>query len=134
VTLRRILALVALAGVFLRAHPTEAQEAAPAVAPQSVDLTAPEEPIRMRAGDAARLSARHAAPAAEPATPATGGVSRTVTLDPPAVVNGSRRFLFHDATDRSAAERTPLSLAERRANVEAYRQSLAPARRRAPAR
>jgi hypothetical protein len=129
--MRRVLAIAALALALLADRRTAAQEAAPPVAPQALEVTAPEEPIRMRAEDAARLTARRAAREAAPATPASRGVSRTVTLDPPAVVNASPRFLFHDATDRSAAERTPLSLAERRANVEAYRQSLAPARRRA---
>ena len=127
----RVLVLLALVSVVAGGRSTGAQEAAPPLAPQSFEVDAPEEPIRMRAGDAARLSARHAAPAAEPAASAPRGVSRTVTLDPPAVVNGTPRFLFHDATDRSAADRAPLSLAERRANVEAYRQSLAPTRRRA---
>lgn len=123
---RRPLALLALAVALSGAPPSAAQEAAPPLTPQSVEVSAPEEPIRVRAEDAARLIEQNRAQAAaEPATPAPASTSRTIALEPPAVVNGSRQFIFTDVTDRNETPRTPLPLAERRANVEAYRQSLA---------
>jgi hypothetical protein len=124
--------------------PVSAQEMAPPVSvePQHLEASAPPAPAQMRAEDAALLlqqlrgaaeaPAPQVAPQAPPAPaivpqvpPAahgSGGVSRTISVEPPEVVNHSAQFLFHDVTDRAATV-PKLPLAERRAAVEAYRQS-----------
>ena len=124
----RILVLVAVA--LAAAGRAPAQQSAPAI-PERVVVTAPEAPLRMLPDDARRflgaLRAATPAPRALPAPPATG-VSRTITLEPPAVANRSSEFLFRDVTERTVPETR--SLAERRATVEAYRQSIAASKRR----
>jgi hypothetical protein len=129
----RLLAAAALLGGLVAGH-AHAQQASPPVvtAPQTFDVGAPEEPIRMLTEDAVRFLGRRS-DAGEPSPqPPSSGESHTVLLDPPAVVNGTSHFLFRDVTARpTASERTPLPLSERRAAVEAYRQSLAKPRRAA---
>ena len=55
------------------------------------------------------------------------GVSRTIRVESPPVVNSTPRFLFSDVTDRSPRPAVPdqqISMQRRIATVEAYRQSL----------
>ena len=110
---------------------TRAQEVAPPVetTPERVELSTPGEPIRMLTEDARRLVERLQQGASVPAPePSSSGVSRTITLEPPAVVNGSAKFVFQDATPRAEEARVTIPFAERREAVEAYRRSLVRAR------
>lgn len=66
--------------------------------------------------------------APEPTAASNPGITRTVTIDPPPVVNPTNRFFFQDVTERtqSATGPTPrLTLEQRRAAVEAYRRTMA---------
>lgn len=114
-----------------------AQDVAPpiAVEPQRVEVSTPEAPAQMRAEDAQRLREGLGLPPVPPAPRATqarqpqsvarpvGGTSRTILVESPSVVNRSPQFQFRDVTTRGATAPS-LSLAERRATVETYRQSL----------
>jgi hypothetical protein len=124
----RILVLVAVA--LAAAGRALAQQSAPAI-PERIVVTPPEAPLRMLPDDARRflgaLRAAAPAPPALPPPPATG-VSRTITVEPRAVANRSSEFLFRDVTERTVP--ATRSLAERRAAVEVYRQSIATSKRR----
>lgn len=106
----------------------------PAPVPQRLEVSSAGTPIDMLAEEALRLmeastgqSAVSAAPS--PDQPAPGplgsqGVSRTITVESPAVVNPTAHFLFRDLTDRGGVSLPGLSPVQRRAVVEFYRQSL----------
>lgn len=120
-----VLAVVALAVPA----PARSQETAPPI-PGRVEVAPPAQaPIRMLATEGRQLGAqlRRDAPAAAVATPVPrGGVSRTIVPERTPVENSTSQFVFHDATDRTADAETkvPLSMAARRAAVEAFRQGL----------
>ena len=89
----------------------------------------------MRAEDADKLMQRIKAmpaglapdsPKAESGTavPPAAGISRTIKVQVPEVVNRSSDFQFRDATERSKSEPAVRPMSERRTAVEAYRQSL----------
>ena len=107
---------------------SRAQEAPPgAGVPARLRAFMPEAPAVLLEEDARRVLER-AEPPATPAAPRAStparGMSRTITLDPPPVVNRSSQFLFRDLTERSATGGRVRSMEERRATVEALRQSL----------
>jgi len=112
---------------------TRAQQVAPPVqtTPERIELSTPGEPIRMLTEDAQHLVDRlgQGLAVSTPEPPA-GGVSRTIMLEAPPVVNGSAKFVFQDATPRAEEARTTIPLAERKQAVEAYRQTLVRARGR----
>jgi hypothetical protein len=107
--------------------------------PVNLELSTPVAPMQMRAEDAQRLIERlgvpttapapAAAPQAVPAAHASNGVSRTISVEAPAVVNKSSQFVFKDVTEREKPASPKLTPAQRHAAVEAYRQSLATKRR-----
>lgn len=129
-----VLAAALVGPAFLRA-----EDAAPPVPlqPEQVQLSMPAAaPMDMRAEDADRLIQQMKAmpagivpgsPKAGSGTAAqpAGGVSRTIKVPVPEVVNRSTSFQFQDATERSKPEPAVRSMSERRAAVEAFRQSLA---------
>lgn len=119
--LRTILAAAALAFPLVAG----AQESAPRVDGPRVQVAVPDAPVIMRSDDAARLRSSVAppAPVAPPAAPVSSGVTRTITLATPPVVNRSSQFQFRDLTDRPP--RAVLPLAARKAAVEEYRRSIA---------
>jgi len=130
---RRALLLAALLAT-VPARAPRAQEAAPVLppVPEAVELAVPETPVRVPAAEAARLMERltteQAPPPAAPAAP-SAGVTETIVVDPPVVVNPTAQFIFQDATDRTAASRRVIPMAERRSVVEVLRQTLAASRR-----
>jgi hypothetical protein len=120
------------------AGPVLAQDVAPPVpvAPQRLEVSTPAAPVRMRAENAQRLVeqlhgvtvAPTAGATAQPerrGAPPGGGVSRTIAVKPPEMTNTSTHFQFRDVTERSEPHAAQFSLVQRRAAVEAYRQSLA---------
>jgi hypothetical protein len=122
---RRLAALL-LAVALATASP--AQDAPPGTGvPARLRAFIREAPTVLLEEDARRLGER-AVPPVPPAAPKApapaGGVSRTITLDPPPVVNRSTRFQFRDVTERAASDGRVRSMEERRATVEALRQSL----------
>ena len=127
-------AVVAIAVGLAVPRLTPAQETAPPVdtGPPRVQAAVPDAPVQMRSNDAARLRSAAVAPSAAPAPaappPSSGGVSRTITLETPPVVNRSSQFEFRDRTDRP--ERPVLPMAVRQAAVDAYRRSIAASRAR----
>ena len=80
-------------------------------------------------GDGADLMSRLRTTPPPATPPPSGGVSRTIRVSPPPVVNQSTLFRFRDRTDRTAPLPRSLSLPERRAAVEVLRQTAAAARR-----
>ena len=78
-------------------------------------------PNRHSAAGAARSEATAPVHAANP----SGGVSRTIELPVPEVVNRTDRFVFRDVTDREdQPPRRQMTMEDRRKAVEAYRLRL----------
>jgi hypothetical protein len=105
-----------------------AQETAPLVAPRQLEVTRPPVPAQMLAPDARALARRlgTAQPAAVPRAPRpSGGGVRTITVPRPRVANPTPSFVFRDVTDRTPKPAVQLSPEQRRAAVDAFRQSLA---------
>ena len=137
----RLLVVVAAAFGVSAAEPAASQQIAPpvqdvappvGVEPVNLDLSTPAAPMQMRAEDAQRLLEQLGVPVtaaghapAPPAMPAGNGVSRTIPVEAPAVVNKSSQFVFRDVTEREEPAAPKLSAEQRHAAVEAYRQSLA---------
>ena len=137
-----VLAVVLMAGigspetVHAQVMAPPDQEVAPpiAVEPHHIEISAPEAPMQMRAEDALHLlrelgipttaTAPQAAPAPPVAAPPSTGVSRAIHVEPAEVVNHSPQFKFKDVTERAESQSPTLSMTERHAAVEAYRQSL----------
>lgn len=136
---RRIVAWAVMALALLVA-PIQAQQSAIAdpvpVEPQRTQVIEPPAPmtmlveevelmleaVRRQAGSGASLMTRTDGPA----DAATGGISRNIRIDVPAVVNHTPYFTFEDATDRRVpGPSTRATPEQRRSAVEAYRQSLA---------
>lgn len=111
-------ALAAAAIVLVTWRTGGAEDATP-----RLEVSTPRAPIRSLAGAAspALTEPRRSTPSAAAARP--GGVGRTIRVTQPPRANASRQFVFRDRTER-AAPAAPLPLAQRRAAVEAYRQSL----------
>jgi hypothetical protein len=117
---------IGVLAIGLAASARAQQQAAPPVAPWQVELTPPSVPVQMLAPDARRLIERlGTAPAAvTPAPRASGGGSRTITLPHTPVENPTPEFLFQDVTDRTEKVAVEIPPEQRRAAVEAFRQSL----------
>ena len=118
-TLLFVVALTLIAG---RARP--ADEIGPAMpsTPAAIEAVPPSVPFVVRQEDADVILG-HAAPRSEAVRPpAPGDRTVTITLDPAPVVNETPLFVFVDQTDRP--ELHVRSMPERRAAVEALRQSL----------
>lgn len=134
--MRRLVAWAVLA-CALPALPALAQQATIAdpvpVEPQQIQIIEPAAPMtvlveeielmleiaRRQAGTGASLVAR-------PEREASGGISRSIQIDLPTVVNHTPYFKFEDATDRQVpGPSTRATPEQRRSAVEAYRQSLA---------
>jgi hypothetical protein len=100
-------------------------------APAAIETAPPDAPIVLRQEDAEALLRSVQRRPQEPPPPAPG-VTREFTADvaPKPVVNPTSRFVFEDATERPALPVKPL--AERKAAVEALRQSLHPTGSPAP--
>jgi len=123
-TLAHMIAIVAILDALAPLARGQQPGSPAGAAPSSMEVGAPEAPVRMRAEDAQHLRSSIAtAPPVTPTTPVETGVTRTIELDPPPVVNRSSQFLFRDVTTRPPHD--VLSLDLRRAAVEAYRQSRA---------
>ncbi|PIX83364.1 MAG: hypothetical protein COZ33_05835 [Nitrospirae bacterium CG_4_10_14_3_um_filter_70_108] len=127
----RWVAVVLVLSPLCWAMADEAAQSVP-VAPQRVEMTTPAAPVQMRAADAeALVHGLHIAPAAPAAAApaaaepqAAGGVTRTIHVAAPQVVNRSPYFQFRAVTQEGEGVTPERSMAERRASVEAYRQSL----------
>jgi hypothetical protein len=116
---------------------TEAEEAAAAPAAQPVQTEVIEVSVgsRMLAADAEELMQRLTAealasgqsltPSEEPVRDeeTSPNASRVIEVPTPTVVNPSALFVFEDLTGR-AAEQPQLTMEQRRALVEAFRQSI----------
>lgn len=129
--------LIAGAVVLCGQAVTLAEDAAPPVQvlPQQIEVSSAVTPMDMRAEDAdvlmeqIKTGSGQYAPAAPEAQQAqvlspSAGESRTIMVKPPEVVNSSPYFQFRDATERSKPDSSMPSMSERRATVDAYRQSL----------
>jgi hypothetical protein len=104
------------------------QETAPALGPRQIEVNRPPVPAQMLAPDARALARRLGsaqAAAVPPAPRPSGGGVRTITLPRPPVANPTPSFVFHDVTDRTPKPAVQVSPEQRRAAVEAFRQSLA---------
>jgi len=139
----RVLVVVAVAALGVgAAEPAASQQMAPAVQdvappigvePVNLELSIPLAPMQMRAEDAQRLFEQLGVPDTAPApvvapaaaAPSSGGVSRTISVEAPQIVNRSSQFMFKDVTEREEPASPTLAPAQRHAAVEAYRQSLA---------
>lgn len=138
----RLLVVVVAAFGVSAAEPAASQQIAPpvqdvappiGVEPVNLELSTSLAPMQMRAEDAQRLLEQLGVPATAPApvvapaaaAPSSAGVSRTISVEAPEIVNGSSPFMFKDVTARQEPASPTLAPAQRHAAVEAYRQSLA---------
>jgi hypothetical protein len=124
--IRRRTTFVAAVAIGLAARAWAQEASAPPLAPRQVEVTTPSVPVQMLAPDARRLLERlGSAPVATlpPARPSGGG-SRTITLPHTPVANPTGEFLFRDVTDRTEKVAVVIPPEQRRAAVEAFRQSL----------
>jgi hypothetical protein len=135
ITIRWIrVSLIAGAVVLCGQAVTLAEDAAPPVQvlPQQIEVSSAVTPMDMRAEDAdvlmeqIKTGSGQYAPEAQQAQvlSPSAGESRTIMVKPPEVVNSSPYFQFRDATERSKPDSSMRSMSERRATVDAYRQSL----------
>ena len=103
--------------------------------PQQMEVSSPPAPIEMMVEDAERLNQQMRnnsillqpqprQPQLPAEVPSANGVSNTIKLDVPEVVNKTPYFNFRDITDRSGNNRAVRTMNERRSAVEQYRQSV----------
>lgn len=99
------------------------ESAAPRIRMLAPDGLAYLEQLRQEAAARKILAGEPGESTDEPA--AGGGVSRTYTVDEPAVVNRTGEFRFRGVTARKRPIRPVLSIEQRRAAVEAFRRQAA---------
>jgi hypothetical protein len=122
--MRRLTLLVVVALPLIAGRARPADEIGPAMpsTPAAIEAVPQSVPFVVRQQDADRILG-HAVPRSEAVRPpASGGRTIEITLDPAPVVNRTPQFVFVDQTDR--LEPHVRSMPERRAAIEAMRQSL----------
>jgi hypothetical protein len=135
----RIALLAILFAIFARtaafAEPPIANAPAPASEPVGAELVVPVAPSRMHRDDALQLLQGlgvstsqpivSGASSTAPAPSAAEGVSRTIEVPAPSVVNRAPRFEFRDATRRDGAPKGSGRPPGPGAAMETFRQSVA---------
>ncbi|MCK6556341.1 hypothetical protein L6Q96_17435 [Candidatus Binatia bacterium] len=135
------LAMVGPAGAQLTAPPADLVPEPPVASePHRIESSSPVATSRLLSEDAHRYlqqlgiataptttapTAPDPAPPPPPPPADAGGISRTIEAETAPAVNASPLFRFRDVTERDGAGSAIVPRAERRAAVEAYRQSLA---------
>lgn len=132
-----VIAVIGVGGImcgYLGQVWAEALGSSTSVKPYSQQVSTPDAPVKMSVEDARRLveylrgkrldSKAKGVDQQRAVSPPKAGISRTIRVEPPEVVNKSSKFRFHDVTDRSVPIQPRLTLEQRRKVVDMYRKSL----------